>query len=98
MGKRHVPFYRIIAVDSRKKRDGAFLDNLGTYDGINSRLVTFHEKRFDEWAAQGAQMSDSVRRLYTMHKASTAKKPVENKKKKEASASDKSKKSDAKEA
>ena len=37
IGKKHVPFYRIVAVDSREKRDGACLENLGTFDGLNTK-------------------------------------------------------------
>ena len=38
IGKKGIPFYRLIAVDSRKKRDGAFLEDLGTYDAVNEKL------------------------------------------------------------
>lgn len=68
IGKKHVPFYRIIAIDSRKKRDSASLAYLGTYDALNSRLVTFHADRFKAWAAQGAKMSDAVKRLYVQYR------------------------------
>jgi small subunit ribosomal protein S16 len=39
IGKKKAPFYRIVAIDSRKKRDGAFLENLGTYDALKGNLV-----------------------------------------------------------
>ena len=70
VGTKHVPYYRIIAVDSRAKRDGAYLDNLGTYDAVHSKLVQFHADRIEQWVAKGAILSDTVKRLYRMHKRS----------------------------
>lgn len=72
IGRTHTPFYRIIAVDSRKKRDGAYLDNLGTYDGLKSKIVQFHSDRIDEWVAKGALLSDTVKKIYKMYKRTQA--------------------------
>lgn len=68
IGKKKAPFYRIIAVDSRKKRDGAYLENLGTYDTLNSVLVQFDEERFSYWVEQGAKPSDSVKKIVKLYK------------------------------
>ena len=63
IGKKHVPFFRIIAIDSRKKRDGKFLENLGTYDVQNNEFVQFHEERINDWISKGAVVTDSVKKL-----------------------------------
>ena len=68
IGTKHEPYFRIVAVDSRKKRDGAFLENLGTYNALKSELVQFHEDRINHWISVGAQPSDSVRKLQKMYK------------------------------
>lgn len=68
IGKKNAPQYRIVAVDSRRKRDGAFLENLGTYNPITHELVQFHEDRINHWVSQGAIMTDSVRRLTKEYK------------------------------
>lgn len=68
IGKKKAPFYRIVAVDSRKKRDGAFLEDLGTYDALNSKLVRLEIERVDHWIAQGAIPTDSVERIITLFK------------------------------
>lgn len=68
VGKTKVPFYRIIAVDGRRKRDGAFLENLGSYDALKSKLVTFNEERLDYWIDQGAIPSDAVKKLQKLYK------------------------------
>lgn len=63
LGKTHRPYWRIIAVDSRKKRDGAFLDNLGTYDPIRHEILTLNVERIADWVSKGAQCSSTVSRL-----------------------------------
>lgn len=68
IGKKHVPFFRIIAIDSRKKRDGAYLENLGTYDVLNNTFVQFHEERINDWVAKGAVVTDSVKKLQRTYK------------------------------
>jgi small subunit ribosomal protein S16 len=71
IGKKHAPFYRVVAVDGRKKRDGAFLEDLGTYDGLKSVLVRFETDRIAHWISQGAIPSDAVKRLQILHKRSS---------------------------
>ena len=68
VGKKHVPFYRIVAVDSREKRDGSCLENLGTFDGLNSKIIQFHEERINAWVSKGAVMTDTVKKIYKMYK------------------------------
>lgn len=71
IGKKGIPFYRLIAIDSRKKRDGAFLEDLGTYDTLNAKVVVFHKDRYDAWVAQGAQPTDSAKKVYRLYNRST---------------------------
>jgi small subunit ribosomal protein S16 len=68
IGKKHCPFYRLVAVDSRQKRDGAFLDNLGTYDVVNSRVVRFEEELYNAWLGKGAQVTPSAEKIHRMYK------------------------------
>jgi small subunit ribosomal protein S16 len=63
IGKKHRPFWRIVAVDARKKRDGEFLDNIGTYDGVNKKLVSFRPQLVEKWIAVGAQCTPTVVRI-----------------------------------
>ena len=67
IGTKNAPCYRIIAIDSRKKRDGEFLENLGTYDPLKGSLIQFHRDRIDYWISKGAQPSLTVARLYKQH-------------------------------
>ena len=63
-GAKKRPFYRIIAIDERKARDGRPLEFLGTYDPNQPDApTTIKMAELDAWVAKGAQMSDTVRSL-----------------------------------
>jgi len=77
IGKKNRPYWRVVAVDSRKKRDGAYLDNLGTYDPIKHQVVQFHTDKIATWVAKGAVCSPTVIKLLKTHsekKVASAKK------------------------
>jgi small subunit ribosomal protein S16 len=63
MGRRHRPFFRVCAVDSRAPRDGRVIEELGFYDpmikDVNARAVLKGE-RIDYWLGVGAVPSDKV--------------------------------------
>lgn len=64
MGRPHRPFYRINAVDSRVKRDGAVIENLGWYDPMSKDPATqlnLNADRIKHWLSVGAQPSDTVK-------------------------------------
>ncbi len=63
IGKKHAPIYRIVAIDSRRKRDGMYLENLGTYNPKTKELVQFHDDRVAHWMSLGAEPTDAVARL-----------------------------------
>ena len=64
MGSKKRPYYRLVAIDERKQRDGRPLQFLGTYDPkIDPGAVKFDVEGVDAWLAKGAQMSDTVKSL-----------------------------------
>lgn len=64
MGTINKPFYRIVAVDSRKKRDGKYLESVGYYDPKTDPLtLKVDADRALYWLGVGAQPSDTVRSL-----------------------------------
>ena len=67
IGRTHAPVYRIVAIDSRTKRDGKYLENLGTYNPKTKELVQFHEDRIAYWISVGAIVVDSVKKLQKLH-------------------------------
>jgi small subunit ribosomal protein S16 len=72
IGTKHVPFYRVVVVDGRKKRDGEYLDNLGTYDAIKTTILSLDTEKLEAWVSKGAILSDTVRKIYKMHKKNAA--------------------------
>lgn len=66
MGRKHRPFFRICAVDSRNPRDGRVLEELGTYDPMVSDTdarALLNPERIAYWLGVGAQPSDRVKTL-----------------------------------
>ena len=63
VGKKHAPFYRIVAMDARAPRDGAALEILGTYNPLNGDFVQFHQERINYWIGCGAEQTDAVKLL-----------------------------------
>ncbi len=65
MGAKKRPFYRFVVADSRAPRDGRFIEILGHYNPIAKpmELVVDKEKAL-YWLSQGAQPSESVKRLF----------------------------------
>ncbi len=63
MGRRHKPFFRINAVESRTPRDGRILEKLGHYDPIlkdTDKQIVLDTERVKYWLDKGAVPSDSV--------------------------------------
>jgi len=66
-GKKHQPFYRIIAVDSRKKRDtGSYLEDLGYYNP-RTQESELNKASTQKWLNNGAQPTFRVKKLIEKH-------------------------------
>jgi len=66
MGRRNLAFFRIVAADARKPRDGETLEILGTYDpaGLTDEAkYTVKRERIEYWLSVGAQPSRTVRSI-----------------------------------
>lgn len=64
-GKKGQPFYRIVATDSRRARDGRFLEVVGTYNPVTKPAqVKVEEALAIKWLDQGAEPSDTVKSLF----------------------------------
>jgi small subunit ribosomal protein S16 len=62
-GSKHRPFYHVVAIDSRKKRSGLFLEQIGVYDPLGATHLAINEEAAKRWLAVGAQTSDTVKKL-----------------------------------
>ncbi len=86
-GAKKNPFYRVVAVDSREKRDGKYIELLGTYNPVTKpATVKLDEEKIIKWLGNGAIPTETVRDLFSkagiMKKVHDNKKPVVKKEKK----------------
>lgn len=66
-GKKKQPSYRVVAVDSRKPRDGRVLEVIGTYDPRQEpSAISIVNERAVHWLSHGAQPSETVSKLLTI--------------------------------
>ena len=81
-GAKKRPFYRVVAADSRRQRDGRFLEIVGHYDPLRTPFELVIEKdKVEKWLANGAAPSTQVASLLrksgiTMGRPSRAQKPA----------------------
>lgn len=63
-GAKKRPFYRVVAADSRRQRDGRFLEILGHYNPLTRPYeLVLHKDRVEEWLTKGAQPSEQAASL-----------------------------------
>ena len=65
-GAKHRPFFNVVVTDSRNRRDGRFIERIGFFNPIaNEKQERFRisSDRLNHWTAQGAQVSDAVKKL-----------------------------------
>ena len=66
MGRRHLPCYRLNAIDSRAPRDGRVIEELGLYDPLQKepdKQISIKRERIEYWLSVGAQPSKTVASL-----------------------------------
>ena len=64
MGAKKTPFSRVVIADSRRARDGKFIEMLGTFDPLkNPEEIKIDAERAKVWLKNGAQPSDTVKQL-----------------------------------
>ena len=64
VGAKKAPFYRVVVADSRFPRDGRFIEEIGTYDPDKEPSeLTLETEKPNQWLANGAQPTDTVRVL-----------------------------------
>lgn len=80
MGAKKRPTYRIVATDSRRPRDGQYLELVGTYQPVGDASVNINEEVALKWLRNGAIPTDTVRSI--LSKAGIMKKFAEEKDKK----------------
>lgn len=86
-GAKKRPFYKIVVTDSRNRRDGRYIENIGFFNPVargQEEVLRLDLAKVDSWVAKGAQLSDRVAKLVKDQKKATA--PAETPKAKPAAA------------
>jgi small subunit ribosomal protein S16 len=66
-GSKKHPTYRIVVADSRRARDGRFIESIGYYNPQQEpSVIVVDEAKAKQWLATGAQPSDTVRKLLSL--------------------------------
>ena len=64
LGAKKKPFYRVIVADSRNRRDGRFIEEIGYYDPTKDPVVLkVDDEKAKSWIAKGAQPTETVKAL-----------------------------------
>ncbi|HVU02715.1 MAG TPA: 30S ribosomal protein S16 [Polyangiaceae bacterium] len=72
-GTKKAPFYRIVVTDHRSRRDGKFIENIGTWNPLAKPEALLVDKtRLEYWTGQGALPSHTLTRLLRTHKTAAA--------------------------
>lgn len=63
-GAKKRPYYRVIVIDSRSRREGRPIEEVGRYNPcVDPSMVRLDLEKIDAWIAKGAQPTDTVARL-----------------------------------
>ena len=66
MGGKRKPYYRFVVMDSRERRNGAYLDSVGTYNPIaKPHEIKIDEEKVFMWLGRGAQLSEGTRSIFS---------------------------------
>jgi len=72
-GGKKIPFYRVVAADTRSPRDGRFIEQLGVYDPVRDPVeFRVDEQRLQHWLKVGALPSQTVSELLRRQKKAAA--------------------------
>jgi small subunit ribosomal protein S16 len=64
MGRNKKPFYRIVVTDSRKRRDGGWIESIGYYNPLTTpATIKVDEEKLAYWKSVGAKLSDRVAKI-----------------------------------
>ncbi len=81
IGAKKKPFYRVVVVDERAKRTGAYIELLGTYNPLTEpKDIKLKQDRIDYWIKQGAKLSTGYLRIIGKAPQRPPRKPKKEKK------------------
>ena len=64
MGAKKKPFYRVVVADSRRSRDGKFIEEIGYYNPMTEPVeIKIDSEKAQKWLGNGAQLTEVVKSL-----------------------------------
>ncbi len=70
-GTKKRPYYKVVVADARSKRDGKFIEQIGTYNPLvakdNAERFTINAEKAKYWLGCGAQPTETVQRYFKKH-------------------------------
>ncbi len=71
-GSKDRPYYRVVAADSRARRDGRYIEVLGTYDPMADGAYKLDLEKVEKWLGHGAKASETVTSLIKRERKAVA--------------------------
>ena len=71
VGRRKIPIYRVVVMDSKKARDGEYIEKLGQYDP-RKKIIELDRDRIEYWISKGAQPTNTVAKLIAKAKGGSS--------------------------
>ena len=71
VGRNKVPIYRVVVIDSKKARDGEYIEKLGQYDP-RRKIIELDRDRIEYWISKGAQPTNTVAKLIAKAKGGSS--------------------------
>ncbi|UCF71322.1 MAG: 30S ribosomal protein S16 [candidate division WOR-3 bacterium] len=71
IGRNNVPIYRVVVTDSKKARDGEYIEKVGHYDPRKKEL-NLNRDRIEYWISKGAQPTNTVAKLIARAKGGSS--------------------------
>jgi small subunit ribosomal protein S16 len=71
VGRNKIPIYRVVVIDSKKARDGEYIEKLGQYDP-RRKIIELDRDRIEYWISKGAQPTNTVAKLIAKSKGGSS--------------------------
>lgn len=64
-GKKNRPFYRIVVMEKRRKRESSYIEKLGYYNPMTEPItLEVNKERLEYWLTRGAELSKGIKKLW----------------------------------
>ena len=75
-GAKDRPYYKVVVADQRARREGRYIEIVGSYDPMNDGIYTLDLEKVEDWLSKGARPSETVRSLVKKARKAAAAAPA----------------------